>query len=99
MPSGTRGMENENVAPGPAFAANIAEQLTFSGRTIDVPAQCIAGKQDWGANRIAGGPEVAGKTGYTKCKGVQLVDRAGHWPQEEQPEIVSEHLIGFLKST
>jgi pimeloyl-ACP methyl ester carboxylesterase len=30
---------------------------------------------------------------------VQLVDRAGHWPQEEQPEIVSQHLIGFLKST
>ena len=72
-----------------AFAANIAEQLTFSGRTIDVPAQFIAGKQDWGANRIAGGAEGAGKTGYTKFSGVQLVDRAGHWPHEEQPQIVS----------
>jgi pimeloyl-ACP methyl ester carboxylesterase len=30
---------------------------------------------------------------------VKLVDRAGHWPQEEQPEIVSQYLIGFLKST
>jgi pimeloyl-ACP methyl ester carboxylesterase len=30
---------------------------------------------------------------------VQMVDRAGHWPQEEQPDIVSEQLIGFLKST
>ena len=40
-----------------AFPANIAEQLTFSGRTIDIPAQFIAGKQDWGANRIAGGAE------------------------------------------
>jgi pimeloyl-ACP methyl ester carboxylesterase len=81
------------------FPANIAEQLTFSGRTIDVPAQFIAGKQDWGANRIAGGPEAAGKTGYTKFRGTELVDRAGHWPHEEQPEIVSEQLIGFLKST
>jgi len=27
------------------------------------------------------------------------VDRAGHWPQEEQPEIVSQQLVGFLKST
>jgi pimeloyl-ACP methyl ester carboxylesterase len=30
---------------------------------------------------------------------VQMVDRAGHWPQEEQPEIVSRQLIDFLKST
>jgi pimeloyl-ACP methyl ester carboxylesterase len=29
----------------------------------------------------------------------QLVDRAGHWPQEEQPEIVSRQLISFMKST
>jgi pimeloyl-ACP methyl ester carboxylesterase len=82
-----------------AFAANIAEQLTFSGRAIDVPAQFIAGVQDWGANRIAGGPQAAGRTGFTKFRGVQLVDRAGHWPQEEQPEIVGRQLIGFLKST
>ncbi len=82
-----------------AFPANIAEQLTFSGRTIDVPAQFIAGKQDWGANRIAGGAEAAGASGYTRFRGVQLVDRAGHWPQEEQPAVVSQQLIGFLKST
>ena len=35
----------------------------------------------------------------TAKEGVQLVDRAGHWPMEEQPEIVSQQLIGFLKST
>jgi len=82
-----------------AFTANIAEQMTFSGRTIDVPAQFIAGKQDWGANRIAGGAAGAGRTGYTNFRGVQLVDRAGHWPMEEQPAIVSQQLIDFLKST
>jgi pimeloyl-ACP methyl ester carboxylesterase len=82
-----------------AFAANIAEQLTFSGRTIDVPAQFIAGIQDWGANRIAGGAQGAGKNGFTKFRGVQLVDRAGHWPQEEQPDIVSHQLLAFLKSS
>src|SRR5262249_1693172 len=80
------------------FAANIAEQLTFSGRTVDVPAQLIAGIQDWGANRIAGGVAAAGSSGYTKFRGVRLVDRAGHWPQEEQPEVVSRQLIDFLKS-
>jgi pimeloyl-ACP methyl ester carboxylesterase len=81
------------------FPATLAEQRTFSGRTIDVPAQFIAGKQDWGANRIPGGPLQAGRNGYTNFKGVQLVDHAGHWPHEEQPEIVSQQLIGFLKST
>jgi pimeloyl-ACP methyl ester carboxylesterase len=82
-----------------AFPPTVAEQLTFSGRTIDVPAQFIAGVQDWGANRIPGGALGAGKTGFTNFKGVRMVDGAGHWPHEEQPEIVSQHLVGFLKTT
>ena len=41
----------------------------------------------------------AGKIGFTKFRGVRLVDGAGHWPHEEQPDIVGQHLVGFLKST
>jgi len=82
-----------------SYPPNYAEQLTFSGRTIDVPAQFIAGIQDWGANRGAGGAKGAGRTGFTNFKGVRLVDGAGHWPHEEQPEIVAQHLVSFLKST
>jgi len=82
-----------------AFPATLAQERTFSGRTIDVPAQFIAGNQDWGANRIPGGASAAGRTGYTKFRGVRLVDRAGHWPHEEQPEHVSRHLVDFLKAT
>src|ERR1700745_2830145 len=37
-----------------AFAPTVAEQLTFSGRTIDVPSQVFAGKEDWGSNRRPG---------------------------------------------
>src|ERR1700680_2812055 len=33
-----------------AFPPTVAEQLTYAGRTIDVPSQVIAGKEDWGAN-------------------------------------------------
>ena len=80
------------------FAPSVAEQLTFASRTIDVPAQAIVGKQDWGANRTVGGPMNIGKTGYTQFKGVHMVDRAGHWAHEEQPEQVSELLIRFLKA-
>jgi len=82
-----------------AFPPTLAEQLTFSGRTIDVPAQFIAGAQDWGANRIPGGALEAGKNGlYRNFKGVRMVHGAGHGPHEEQPEIVSQHLVNFLKT-
>ena len=80
-----------------AFAPTIAEQLTYSGRTVDVPTQVIAGKQDWGPNRTIGGPMNIGKTGYTQFKGVHMVDRAGHWAHEEQPEQVSGLLLEFLR--
>ena len=87
-----------NIGAGArAFPPTIAEQLTFAGRTIDVPAQVIAGKEDWGANRTIGGPMNIGKTGFTQFKGVHMVERAGHWAHEEQPEQVSELLTAFLR--
>jgi pimeloyl-ACP methyl ester carboxylesterase len=80
-----------------SYPPTLAEQLTFSGRTIDVPTQVIAGKEDWGANRTVGGPMNIGKTGYTQFKGVHMVAGAGHWAHEEQPEQVSQLLTGFLR--
>lgn len=80
-----------------AYPPTVAEQLTYSGRTIDVPAQAIAGRQDWGANRTVGGPMNIGKTGFTQFKGVHMVEGAGHWAHEEQPEQVSRLLLGFLR--
>src|ERR1700746_999637 len=79
------------------FPPTVAEQLTFSSRTVDVPAQAVVGRQDWGANRTVGGPMNIGKRGYTQFKGVHMVDRAGHWAHEEQPEQVSELLTRFLR--
>jgi len=79
-----------------SFPPTVAEQLTFSGRMINVPAQAIVGREDWGANRTVGGPTNIGKAGYTQFKGVHMVDGAGHWAHEEQPEQVSELLTRFL---
>jgi len=80
-----------------AFGPTLAEQLTFSGRMIDVPSQVIAGREDWGANRTAGGLKNIGTAGFTRFRGVHVVDGAGHWAHEEKPERVSELLTIFLR--
>jgi pimeloyl-ACP methyl ester carboxylesterase len=75
----------------------VAELQTFSGRTIDVPSCFIAGKSDWGVYQTPGAVEAMQNTACTKMVGVYLVDGAGHWVQQEQPEEVSRLLLAFLK--
>jgi pimeloyl-ACP methyl ester carboxylesterase len=75
---------------------SIAEMLTFSGRSIDVPSQFIAGKSDWGVYQTPGAVDKMRSSACTKMAGFHLVDGAGHWLQQEQPELVSALLIQFL---
>jgi len=75
-----------------------AELLTFSGRTIDVPSAFISGKSDWGVYQTAGAVERMRSTACTKMTSFHLVDGAGHWVQQEQPEQVSSLLLEFLRS-
>ena len=70
---------------------------TFAGRTIDVPSMFIGGKSDWGVYQTPGAVEAMQKTACTQMVGFHLVDGAGHWVQQEQPEKVTELLLGFLK--
>jgi len=74
-----------------------AELQTFSGRTIDVPSCFISGKSDWGVYQTPGAVERMRKSACTKMVGFHLVDGAGHWVQQEQPEQVSKLLIEFLR--
>lgn len=75
----------------------IAEQQIFSGRTIDVPSLFIGGKSDWGVYQNPGALERMQKTACTQMLGTHLVDGAGHWVQQEQPEQVSRLLLQFLQ--
>jgi len=75
---------------------SIAEMLTFSGRTIDVPSMFVAGKSDWGVYQTPGAVDKMQKTACTRMVGFHLVDGAGHWVQQEQPERVSDLLTPFL---
>jgi pimeloyl-ACP methyl ester carboxylesterase len=73
-----------------------AEQQLFAGRTIDQPSMFIGGKSDWGVYQNPGGLERMQRV-CTRMTGVHLVDGAGHWVQQEQPEAVSQLLIQFLR--
>jgi pimeloyl-ACP methyl ester carboxylesterase len=76
---------------------SIAEMQTFSGRTLDVPSQFIAGKSDWGVYQTPGAVEKMRTGACTRMVGFQLLDGAGHWVQQEQPELVSALLVQFLR--
>jgi pimeloyl-ACP methyl ester carboxylesterase len=68
----------------------------FSGRSIDVPCCFIAGKSDWGTHQSPGALAAMGSSACSQFRGIHLVEGAGHWVQQEQPEAVSTLLIEFL---
>jgi pimeloyl-ACP methyl ester carboxylesterase len=74
-----------------------AELETYSGRSIDVPSCFISGKQDWGTYQRPGVFEAMQASACTRMQGCHLVDGAGHWVQQEQPEKVSHLLLQFLQ--
>jgi len=79
---------------GPKFTADLQ---TYSGRTIDVPSLFIGGKSDWGVFQAPGAFERMQTTACTQMRGAHLIDGAGHWLEQEQPEQVTELLIQFLQ--
>jgi len=74
------------------------EAEVFSGRTIDVPSAFIAGKSDWGVYQAPPAFEAMQSKACTKMLGCHLIDGAGHWVQQEQPDAVSRLLKDFLKA-
>ena len=74
-----------------------AELQIFSGRSIDVPSLFIAGKSDWGTYQVPGAVERMREQACTHMRSVHLVDGAGHWVQQEQPERVVELVTAFLR--
>jgi pimeloyl-ACP methyl ester carboxylesterase len=73
------------------------ELETFSGRTINVPSCFISGKQDWGTYQRPGVFEAMQRSACTQMIGCHLVEGAGHWVQQEQPEQVTRLLLQFFR--
>jgi pimeloyl-ACP methyl ester carboxylesterase len=76
-----------------------AELEVFSGRSIDVPACFIAGRNDWGIYQVPGAIEAMQSRACTDFRGCHLLEGAGHWVQQEQPEAVTRLLIDFVAGT
>lgn len=88
------GLQWYRCATSPRYTA---ELHVFSGRTIDVPSCFIAGKRDWGVFQVPGAFEAMQRSACTQMVKCSLLDGAGHWVQQEQPEQVSRLLIEFLR--
>jgi pimeloyl-ACP methyl ester carboxylesterase len=74
-----------------------AELQVFSRRSIDVPSLFISGRSDWGVYQRPGDLERMQTHACSAMRGVHLIDGAGHWVQQEQPEAVSRLLLAFLR--
>ena len=81
------------------FAGGInADLQVFAGRTIDQPSLFIAGARDWGIHQRPGALERMEASACTDMRGLHLLDRAGHWVQQEQSAAVSRLVLEFLRS-
>ena len=78
---------------------NSRELTVYSGRAIDVPCCFISGSSDWGHYQRPGDLSRMETTACTDYRGTHLIDGAGHWVQQEQPEAVTERLLSFLAAT
>lgn len=75
-----------------------ADMEAFTGRTIDVPSLFIAGASDWGIHQSPGALARMNGTACTDMRAVHLVEGAGHWVQQEQPEATTRLLLDFINT-
>ena len=76
--------------------AMLAEQQMFAGRAIATPALFVAGRHDWGIHQSPGALARMTARAFTDMGPPVLIDGAGHWVQQEQPEAVTAALLAFL---
>jgi pimeloyl-ACP methyl ester carboxylesterase len=77
-----------------------AEMEAWSGMKIPIPTILICGKSDWGTYQVPGALEAMeqGKSvGPGLYKGTILMDGAGHWVNQEEPERCVEEISRLIK--
>lgn len=76
---------------------NNSDLKLFSGHTIDVPSCFIAGVADWARFRPVGALEQMQNQACTKMESFHIIEGAGHWIAQEQPEKVTDLIVDFLQ--
>ena len=73
------------------------ETRIFHGKQVTIPAMFLSGTHDWGVHQFPGALNVMRTKVFLNMKDedVVLVQGAGHWIQQEEPEVVVENLLRF----
>ncbi|KAI0947712.1 hypothetical protein AcW1_009407 [Taiwanofungus camphoratus] len=71
----------------------------FAGKKVEVPAMFLSGEKDWGVFQNPGAFDKMKLEACTRMEeeDVVLIEGAGHWVQQEQPEQVVNNIKRFLE--
>ena len=69
----------------------------FAGRKIEQPALFMAGDRDIGITMFGANVEERMRNVFTDLRGFHMIPGAGHWNQQEQPDVTNRILIDWLK--
>ena len=72
----------------------------FHEKQVTIPAMFLSGSYDWAVYRFPGGINVMRTKTFLNMKDEDfvLVEGAGHWVQQEKPEVVVQNLLRFFKT-
>lgn len=81
-----------------AATSHAAQQglQAYAGLTVDVPSCFIAGELDWGVHMLPGALAAMEFDACTRWVSTRFIADAGHWVQQEQPEVVNAALVDFF---
>ena len=68
--------------------AYLRELGLYGGARMTAPLAFIAGAQDWGIRQTPGALAAMAARASADYRGASLIEGAGHWVQQEQPEAV-----------
>ena len=68
----------------------------YHGAKIQVPVRFLAGRRDWGWAQFPGALEALETHVCSDYRGTRLIDGAGHWVQQEQPDAVIAEILSFV---
>jgi pimeloyl-ACP methyl ester carboxylesterase len=74
-----------------------AELRLFSGKAIEVPTLFIGGRSDWGPYAAPGAIGLMQSMATTRLAGIEFIEGAGHWIQQEQPLRLARLLLDFIR--